>query len=72
MTLRMWLRLANQCCDRHSSRKRLLKLSMYVLHGLAGLDEAQLAAVVRGPCVHDPAGELRPVVGPDDAGQAAF
>ena len=28
MMLRMWLRLANQCCDRHSSRKRLLKLSM--------------------------------------------
>jgi hypothetical protein len=28
MTLRMWLRLVNQCCDRHSSRKRLLMLSM--------------------------------------------
>ena len=28
MTLRIWLKLANQCCERHSSRKRLLKLSM--------------------------------------------
>ncbi len=43
MTLRMWLRLANQCCDRHSSPKPAVEaLDVSVLHRLAGLDEAQL------------------------------
>ena len=29
ITLRMWFHWQNQCCDRHSSRKRPLKLSMH-------------------------------------------
>jgi hypothetical protein len=73
MTLRMWLRLANQCCDRHSSRKRAVEaLDVGVLHRLAGLDEAQLDAVAGRPGLHRPARELRAVVGADDLGQAAF